>query len=92
MCLFIILLLIGPRAVILVWGLVAPLQWSAVFGTLLIPILGFLFLPWTTLTYFLVAGGGVFGLDWLFVALALVVDLSSYAGGGAYRRRRGAVA
>ena len=88
MCLFIILLLIGPRAVILVWALVSPLQWSAVFGSFLIPILGFLFLPWTTLTYFLVASGGVVGLDWLFLALALVVDLSSYAGGGAYRRRR----
>jgi hypothetical protein len=88
MCLFIVLLLIGPRAVILVWGLVAPLQWSAVFGTLLIPVLGFLFLPWTTLTYMLVAGGGVVGLDYLFLALAVVADLSSYGGGSAYRRRR----
>jgi hypothetical protein len=88
MCLFIILLLIGPRAVILVWGLVSPVAWTAVFGSLIVPILGFLFLPWTTLVYFLVATGGVFGLDWLFLALALVVDLSSYAGGGAYRRRR----
>jgi len=90
MCLFIILLLIGPRAVILVWALVAPLQWSAVFGTVLLPVLGFLFLPWTTLTYFLVAGGGVVGLDFLFLALALLADFSSYASGGVYRRRRAA--
>jgi hypothetical protein len=89
MCLFIILLLIGPRAVILVWGLIAPVQWSAAFGgSLLLPLVGFLFLPWTTLTYFLVSGGGVVGLDYLFLALALAVDVSSYAGGGAYQRRR----
>jgi hypothetical protein len=88
MCLFMVLLLIGPRAVILVWGLVAPLQWTAVFGTLLIPILGFLFLPWTTLMYMLVAGGGVVGLDFLFLALAVLADVSSYGGGSAYRRRR----
>lgn len=88
MCLFIILLLLGPRAVILVWGLIAPLHWSAVFGTVLLPILGFLILPWTTLMYMLVASGGVGGVDFLLLALALVVDGSSYAGGSAYRRRR----
>jgi hypothetical protein len=92
MCLFLILLLLGPRAVILVWGLIAPLQWSAVFGTLLLPILGFLILPWTTLTYMLVAPGGVVGLDYLFLALAVLVDLSTYGGGRTYRRRRRAMA
>jgi hypothetical protein len=88
MCLFIILLLLGPRAVIVVWWLIEPLRWSAVFGSFVLPFLGFLFLPWTTLMYVLVAPGGVVGLDYLWLALALFADLSSYAGGGVYDRRR----
>jgi hypothetical protein len=89
MCLVIILLLLGPRAVIVVWWLLSPLQWSAAFGTLVVPIIGFLLLPWTTLTYVLVAPGGVVGLDYLWLALALLADLSSHA--GVYGRRRRAV-
>jgi hypothetical protein len=89
-CLIIILLLIGPRAVIVVWWLLAPLQWNAAFATLLIPLIGFLLVPWTTLTYVLVAPGGVVGLDYLWLALALLADLSSHA--GLYGRRRRATA
>jgi hypothetical protein len=87
-CLLILLLILGPRAIIVVWWLLYPLQWSVTFSTPLWPILGFLFLPWTTIVYMLVAPGGVFGLDYLWLALALLVDLSSLTGGGAYSRRR----
>ncbi|GAA4879936.1 hypothetical protein GCM10023203_33330 [Actinomycetospora straminea] len=89
-CLLIILLLLGPRAVILVWWLLAPLVWDAAFGTLLVPILGFLFLPWTTLVYVLVVPGGVGGLDVLWLVLAFLLDVSSHV--GVYGRRRRAVA
>ncbi len=85
-CLIIILLLLGPRAIIVVWWLLAPLQWSATFATLLIPLIGFLLVPWTTLTYVLVAPGGVVGIDYLWLALALLADISSHA--GLYGRRR----
>jgi hypothetical protein len=91
-CLLIILLVLGPRAVIVVWWLIAPLQWSATFGTLLWPILGFLILPWTTLVYMLVAPGGVVGFDYLWLALAVLIDVSSHAGGRVYQRRRSATA
>jgi hypothetical protein len=87
MCLFIILLLLGPRAAIVVWWLIAPLHWNAVVGSFLLPFLGFLFLPWTTLMYAVVAPGGVVGLDYLWLALAVFADVSSYAG-GVYGRRR----
>jgi hypothetical protein len=87
-CLLILLLVLGPRAVIAVWWLIAPLQWHATFGTLLWPILGFLLLPWTTLVYMLVAPGGIVGFDYLWLALALVIDVSSHAGGRVYQRRR----
>ena len=92
MCLFIILLILGPRAVIVVWWLLAPVLWSATFTTLLVPLLGFLLLPWTTLMYVLVAPGGVVGLDYLWLALALLADLCSHAGSGVYGRRRRATA
>lgn len=91
MCLLILLLLLGPRAAIVVWWLVSPIQWNLTFGGILLPILGFLILPWTTLMYMLVAPGGVVGLDYLWLGLAFVVDLSSHAA-GAYSRRRRAVA
>ena len=36
--------------------------------------------------YVLVAPGGVAGIDWLFLGLAVVVDLGSLGGGAARRR------
>ena len=50
---------------------------------------GFLVLPWTTLMYLLIAPGGVEGFDYLFIALAVLLDVASLSGGGVYGRRRG---
>ena len=49
MCLFLLLLFFGPRSVIVIWWFIQPLRWDAVFHSFLLPFLGFLFLPWTTL-------------------------------------------
>jgi hypothetical protein len=87
-CLIILLLVLGPRAAIVVWWLFEPVQWSATFGTFVIPLIGFLLLPWTTLVYVVVAPGGLVGLDYLWLALALVADLGSHAGSTAVGRRR----
>jgi hypothetical protein len=91
-CLLILLLILGPRAIIVVWWILAPLQWNVTFGTFLLPVLGFLFLPWTTLMYMLVAPGGVVGLDLLWLALALLADIASHAGAYGRQRRRRAFA
>jgi hypothetical protein len=88
MCLFLILLLLGPRSAILIWWLVEPVRWDATFGSFIVPFLGFLFLPWTTLMYVIVAPGGLLGLDLLWMALAVLADIASYAGGGVYGRGR----
>ncbi len=88
--LFLILLwvLIGPRATILIWWAIDMSRWEAAFGSFLWPIAGFLFLPWTTLAYALVAAhGGVAGADWLLLAIALFLDLASHVGSGGYRMR-----
>jgi hypothetical protein len=87
-CLFTALLLLGPRAAILVWWLIEPVRWNATFDTFLWPLLGFLFLPWTTLAYVAVYPAGIDGFDYLFLGLGLLFDLSSYFGGGYSNRNR----
>jgi len=88
MCLFLSLLLFGPRVVIIFWWIVEPLRWSVAFDSFFLPFLGFLFLPWTTLMYVLVSPGGVEGLDLLWIGLAVAADLASYAGGAIGGRGR----
>lgn len=87
-CLLTVLVLIGPRAAVIVWWLAQPARWQAAFTSFLVPLLGFLFLPWLTLMYVLVAPGGVVGLDWLWLGLALVADIGSYGGGAHGNSRR----
>ena len=88
MCLFLSLVFFGPRMVILLWWLIEPIRWSATFETFFLPLLGFLFLPWTTLMYVVVAPGGLAGFDWLWMALALAADAGSYASGAMGGRGR----
>ena len=89
MCCFLaILAILGPRAAILVWWLVDQVRWNQAFDTFIWPFLGFLFLPWVTLAYVLVFPGGVDGFDWVWLGLALLLDLSSWFGGGYTNRSR----
>ena len=70
------------RALIFFWWLVDPARWQLTFGGPLVPALGFLFLPWTTLMYTLFwAAGSLSLLSWLFIAVALVADIGTYGGG-----------
>ncbi|MEJ2560436.1 MAG: hypothetical protein P8186_30290 [Anaerolineae bacterium] len=85
-CFWTTLVLLGPRAGILIWWLINPLRWQLTFPSFIWPLLGFLFLPWTTLMYVLVAPAGIFGLDWLWLGLAVIADISMHAG-GAYGNR-----
>jgi hypothetical protein len=85
-CLFTTLVLFGPRLVILLWWLMQPLRWQAAFESFIWPFLGFLFLPWTTLMYVIVAPGGVTGFDWVWIGLMFLADIASYTG-GAYGNR-----
>ncbi len=60
-CLISIASMLGPRLAILVWYLFRPERWQATFDTWIWPLLGSLFLPWTTLAYVLVARNGIHG-------------------------------
>jgi hypothetical protein len=87
-CLAALLVILGPRFGIALWWLADQARWSLAFDTFIWPLLGFLFLPWTTLMYVLVFPGGVEGFDWALLGLAFVADVFSYAGGGYEGRDR----
>ncbi len=88
MCCFLAaLMFFGPRLAILVWWLFQPARFTLAFGgNWFLPLLGFIFLPWTLLMYVIVAGGGVVGFDWIIVGLGLLADIASYSGG--YHKRQ----
>jgi hypothetical protein len=80
--------LASPRLALVVLWLVTD-RLSIVFDNFLLPFLGFLFLPWTTLAWVAAyaPGRGVQGYGWFLVIFAFLVDLSS-SGWGAGRGRR----
>lgn len=85
-CLFATLLALGPRAAILVWWLIEPVRWNATFDTFLWPLLGLIVAPWTTLMYVVVYPAGINGFDFVWLGLAIAMDLFSWFG-GAYTNR-----
>jgi hypothetical protein len=59
------------------------------FSSFIWPLLGLVFLPFTTIMFCLVyspAASGVVGANWIWVALGLLLDIGSYASGGYSRR------
>ena len=78
------------RIMLLMVWFARPVMWNAAFSTFILPCLGFMFLPFTTLMYvFLMQGvGTIQGLDWLWLFLAVILDLASVAGAGAANRNR----
>ena len=76
-CIFLVTALAAPRLVLLfIWILTNFVQLA--YSSILVPILGFFFLPLTTLVYALAAPGGPGTLGWILVAVALVFDILSY--------------
>ena len=88
-CLFALLAASFPRAALLFTWLFTPLVSRAFHDAFLLPFLGLLFLPFTTLMYVLVwsPAVGVTGLGWFWVILGLLLDIGSYSG-SAYGNRR----
>ena len=87
-CLLVLLAAISPRlALILVWIFTTLVDRA--FEGFLLPLLGLVFLPLTTLVYVLAYRPvtGVTGWGWFWVVLAVLFDLGSYGGGVLSRRR-----
>ena len=90
-CLFTILVFLGPRIGGIFWWLFQPARWDLAFGSIIWPILGLIFLPWTTIMYVAVAGGpgGIEGiLEWGLLIFAAIMDIGAYTGGGYGNRNR----
>ncbi len=79
---------IGPRFALLLWWIFGD-KVDAAFSSWIWPLLGLLFLPWTTLAYVL-AWGPVFGVSgfwgWLLVAIGLAADVATYSARSAKAR------
>ncbi len=75
-------------ALIIVW-VATPLVNRAFDGAWLFPLLGVIFLPITALVYVLIAipGSGIVGWGWVWMALAVLLDLATHSA-GAYSSRR----
>lgn len=68
-------------ALLCVW-IWTPLVGRAFHGAWLLPLLGLILLPITTLVYVLVytsSANGVTGWGWLWVALGLLIDLAAHS-------------
>lgn len=86
-CLFASVLGGLPRLALFIWWLMNPARFSNVFDTILLPLIGLLFLPWTTLAYVFVAPAGISTFEWILLAFAVLADLGAWGGGSQARRR-----
>jgi hypothetical protein len=93
-CLFLAVGLLGPRLGLFgVWLFSTPNRVTLAFqGGWLLPLLGFLFLPWTALFYVLSYAPivGVSAVGWLFVGIGFVADMATYSSRSAQKRYYGA--
>ena len=88
-CSIIALMWLGPRVGLLIWWLLpgGRNQFNLAFNSLIMPILGIIFLPWTTIAWTLFSGpNGIAGFDWVWVGIGLAVDIVSYTSGAAKRK------
>jgi hypothetical protein len=88
-CLILLAILLVPRVVlVLMWLFTTYLQ-RAFHGGLLLPVLGFIFLPLTTIVYAWEVNNAMptAGINLLWLLIAVIIDVGGF-GGGAHRSRR----
>jgi len=80
-CASLLIGVIAPRVAILVAWSNATDYWNTLLGSTIWLGLGWLFLPWTTLIYGYVAPNGLSLLNWIFLFLAVLIDLGTWGVG-----------
>ncbi len=88
-CLLLLLMLLGPRIILVLMFFFSSYLEHAYHG-ILIPLLGFIFLPWTTLLYAWLVNNGmpIVGFNLILMVIAVIIDLSAHGGGVYHRYRR----
>jgi hypothetical protein len=88
-CLLLIVILAFPRVALVLMWLFSNYLGRAFHGGLLIPLLGFLLLPLTTIVYAWELNNGLptEGINLLWLLIAVIIDLGGL-GGGAHRQSR----
>jgi hypothetical protein len=89
-CLFLLVILLFPRVVLVLMWLFTNLLMRAYPSGILIPLLGFLFLPITTIAYAVMVDYHVpiAGANLIILIIAVLLDAGSHSGGAGYYRRR----
>jgi hypothetical protein len=89
-CVFILLAFFTPRIVLFILFLFTDYL-NRAFDGFVLPFIGFLFLPATTLAYAIAQNelGGVNGLGLIAVLIGLAVDIGLVGGGARQRRSAG---
>jgi hypothetical protein len=88
-CCLLLLVLLFPRVVLVLMFLLSTYLQRAYHG-LLIPLLGFIFLPLTTVAYAWLVNSGrpIDGVYLVLLIVAVVIDVGGLGGGEYHRRRR----
>jgi len=89
-CIVTLALVLSSRIALFVWWLSDRQLFTLAFGNWpqpgwIWPLLGAIFLPWTTLAYLFVFPNSIAGFDWIILGVAFLIDLSGH--GGSYRNR-----
>jgi len=87
-CIVTVLGILAPRLLILFGWASDPVAWGSAFGSPIWPVLGFLFLPWTTFFHVLFAQGGLDAIKVVFLVMAVVADMATWGGGFLGNRKR----
>jgi hypothetical protein len=87
-CLFALLAAGAPRLALVLMWIFTDWVFRAFHNGIIVPLLGLLFLPLTTVIYVLVYPGGLSGFDWVLLIVGVLIDLGSYGSGARGRRRR----
>ena len=87
-CLFAIFAGLFPRVALFIVWIARPTMVDAAFSTWIWPLLGFIFLPFTTLIYVILwRSGGMSGWDWLWVGIAALFDIGHWGASVAQQQR-----
>jgi hypothetical protein len=86
-CVLALLAFVGPRVVLFLLFLFTNYLQRA-FDSFLLPVIGFLFLPWTTIAWAIAQNefGGANGIGLLVIVLGFLADVGVLGGGARGRR------